>query len=351
MVRDSACSDSRCIVARSSRASAMATSSASCTFFRSSSTVFTSLLAPLCASASAVSATVCSFCSAAAARSFAAAADCSASLARASASEACPTASCSFCLASSNFFVVSSMDFFTWVTSSFFFSSSEVSFFACTTRTSFTSAARCSAAAFHSSASRSAFCRAVRSFSASLTLMSSALLASCTSVPAFSADLRILSTSLCTRSFSFRSLSAAALYSLWLFSASWTTCCSFFTWPSASWTAFSRFSASRFACSAASADCFRSASISFLSAMTFLPNSWASGLRSASKFLALTSTKAVFTLASTSTRMAREANSKVFTVSLTCSWAGFTQTSRAVRQLPPMEPSKILVSLLSRSGT
>ena len=61
--------------------------------------------------------------------------------------------------------------------------------------------------------------------------------------------------------------------------------------------------------------------------------------------------------------MARDANSKVFKVSptwnaahcealspavcaalraMTCSKAGFTQTSKAVRQLPPMEPSKIL---------
>mmetsp|Transcript_84478 Transcript_84478/g.244209 ORF Transcript_84478/g.244209 Transcript_84478/m.244209 type:complete len:403 (-) Transcript_84478:829-2037(-) len=64
-----------------------------------------------------------------------------------------------------------------------------------------------------------------------------------------------------------------------------------------------------------------------------------------------TSTTSLFTLASTSTFIAREANSNVERVSAACSAAGLKQTNNDVLQLPPMEPSKIRVSLLSRKGT
>mmetsp|Transcript_95989 Transcript_95989/g.240585 ORF Transcript_95989/g.240585 Transcript_95989/m.240585 type:complete len:330 (+) Transcript_95989:826-1815(+) len=66
---------------------------------------------------------------------------------------------------------------------------------------------------------------------------------------------------------------------------------------------------------------------------------------------ASTSTSSWFTRASTSTRIARDANSKVLIVSAALSAAELRQTRRAVLQFPPTEPSKIRVSLLSRNGT
>mmetsp|Transcript_47004 Transcript_47004/g.142649 ORF Transcript_47004/g.142649 Transcript_47004/m.142649 type:complete len:208 (-) Transcript_47004:147-770(-) len=66
---------------------------------------------------------------------------------------------------------------------------------------------------------------------------------------------------------------------------------------------------------------------------------------------ARSSTEPVLAFAATSTRMARKANSRLLRVSCACSRAGLTHTRSTVLQLPPMEPSRIRVSLLSRKGT
>mmetsp|Transcript_88232 Transcript_88232/g.250035 ORF Transcript_88232/g.250035 Transcript_88232/m.250035 type:complete len:204 (-) Transcript_88232:728-1339(-) len=80
-------------------------------------------------------------------------------------------------------------------------------------------------------------------------------------------------------------------------------------------------------------------------------SSFRSLLLSSSKASASTSTNPVFTSALTSTHMARAANSSALKVSCVCAARQLTQTSRTVRQLPPIDPSRIFVSLLSRSGT
>mmetsp|Transcript_31002 Transcript_31002/g.71605 ORF Transcript_31002/g.71605 Transcript_31002/m.71605 type:complete len:223 (-) Transcript_31002:1283-1951(-) len=219
---------------RNSLASAIATSRAAWTFCRSCSAALARLALVCCTSARTVCPTVSAFFSAVVARSFAAVAAFSAALALASASDTLPVASESSRLSSSSFLELSSTVFLAWATSSFFFTSSAVSFLAWTTRTSLTSWARCSAAAFHSKASRSAFCTAPLSFSTSLALQSKADRASFTSLLALSAAFLMDSTSLRAWSFSCRRVSSWAEYWLLLFSASSMACWSFLTWPSAS---------------------------------------------------------------------------------------------------------------------
>mmetsp|Transcript_83135 Transcript_83135/g.151998 ORF Transcript_83135/g.151998 Transcript_83135/m.151998 type:complete len:267 (+) Transcript_83135:1389-2189(+) len=143
----------------------------------------------------------------------------------------------------------------------------------------------------------------------------------------------------------------------WRFFSSCSTCScqhrSLFSASSASATACSRRSTAARARSAASTASLRNTCNSSFSSgcRRTVPLSSEAPLRSSNRALEVTSTTQVFTLALTSTHIAREANSRLLMVSCMCSAAGLAHTSNTVLQFPPMDPSSSRVSLLSRRGT
>mmetsp|Transcript_3843 Transcript_3843/g.11156 ORF Transcript_3843/g.11156 Transcript_3843/m.11156 type:complete len:296 (+) Transcript_3843:2102-2989(+) len=200
----------------------------------------------------------------------------------------------------------------------------------------------CSAANRHSCASFAAFATTARNSDASAAFAFA-------SASAFSSDWRNLHASpLTTLSLNLK-MSASCCHFWHLCSEVSASSCNFRACACASVIAFSRRWASFCASCAASLDFRRSSCNSLPRGMP--PKASASEVRSASNVFALTSTMLAFTFASTSTRIARDANSKVLMVSAAFSAAGLAQTSNEVLQLPPMQPSRILVSLESRRGT
>mmetsp|Transcript_17586 Transcript_17586/g.61475 ORF Transcript_17586/g.61475 Transcript_17586/m.61475 type:complete len:421 (-) Transcript_17586:873-2135(-) len=200
----------------------------------------------------------------------------------------------------------------------------------------------------HSCTLFSALAIAARSVSTCLSLASADF---CNSWPFFSVSFKLcfkLSTSPFTTCWLCRRFSTSSFQAFPFCSALSTSCNNFFASFCASTMAWSLRCASVFALSAACVDFRRSSRSSAPRGRPPRPS--ASSERSESRALALTSTTLRLTLAFTSTRMAREAKSKVLSVSEALSAAGLAQTSRAVLQLPPIDPSKMRVSLESRSG-
>mmetsp|Transcript_51881 Transcript_51881/g.151038 ORF Transcript_51881/g.151038 Transcript_51881/m.151038 type:complete len:369 (+) Transcript_51881:2356-3462(+) len=142
------------------------------------------------------------------------------------------------------------------------------------------------------------------------------------------------------------------------------------SWPESSWTSLVNFctssfnSATRHSPATARSAATRRSSANLLSDMEAARcKDWISSRneattmfsklphKSESSSLPVTSTTSLLTLASTSTFIARDANSKVECVSAAFSGAGLMHTNSDVLQFPPTEPSRIRVSLLSRNGT